>query len=118
MGPQIHILELARALIRRAGLKPDQDILIEFTAPSPGEKLREELSSQGESPAPSEHAKIRTFVNAPVDRAWLEAYMDELRACMAARDLGRLMATISKVVPEYRPSVALEPYSGSLNATT
>src|ERR1035438_8778578 len=44
MGKPIRIADLARQMIELSGLKPDEDIKIEFTGIPPGEKLFEELS--------------------------------------------------------------------------
>lgn len=41
-------------MIRLAGLRPDKDIRIEFTGLRPGEKLFEELLSEGETPTQTE----------------------------------------------------------------
>ena len=43
MGEPIAIVNLARELIERSGLRPGRDIQIEITGPRPGEKIREEL---------------------------------------------------------------------------
>jgi len=53
MGKPIKIAELARQIIRLAGLKPDEDIKIKFTGLRPGEKLFEELFSDSEKLSPS-----------------------------------------------------------------
>jgi len=45
MGEPVRIEDLARRLIRLAGLIPDVDIDVEFTGRRPGEKLSEELSN-------------------------------------------------------------------------
>ena len=43
MGEPIRIVDLAKQMIRLAGLKPDKDIDIKFIGLRPGEKLHEEL---------------------------------------------------------------------------
>jgi len=56
MGEQVFIDDLARRLIRLAGLIPDVDIAIEYTGVRPGEKL-EEVLARGPVEVTS-HAKI------------------------------------------------------------
>ena len=46
MGDPIKIDDLARRLIRLAGLTPGKDVMIEYTGIRPGEKLAEVLSNQ------------------------------------------------------------------------
>src|SRR6185503_19691424 len=43
MGKPVKIIELARQMIRLAGLRPDVDVAIAYTGLRPGEKLYEEL---------------------------------------------------------------------------
>ena len=47
MGEPVNIEDLARRLIRLAGLTPGKDIEIDYTGRRPGEKLTEVLSSNG-----------------------------------------------------------------------
>ena len=58
MGEPVRILDLARDLIRLSGLRPDEDIKIEFTGIRPGEKTFEELTYDEETTVRTAHEKI------------------------------------------------------------
>jgi FlaA1/EpsC-like NDP-sugar epimerase len=58
MGKPVKIIDLAKTMIRLAGLIPYQDIKIEFTGLRPGEKLFEELLNDNENTMPTHHEKI------------------------------------------------------------
>src|SRR6185437_1513643 len=61
MGEDVKIDDLARNMIRLAGLEPGTDVNIVYTGLRPGEKLVEELRLQGEGLAPTSHEKIRVL---------------------------------------------------------
>ncbi|UKT63268.1 polysaccharide biosynthesis protein [Pedobacter mucosus] len=58
MGKSVKIVELAKKMIRLAGLIPNQDIKIQYTGLRPGEKLFEELLNDNENTLPTHHHKI------------------------------------------------------------
>lgn len=58
MGEPVHILDLAKDVIRLSGLTEGIDIDIKFTGLAPGEKLHEELFLASEHPVRSKHEKI------------------------------------------------------------
>jgi len=58
MGKSVKIVELAKKMIRLAGLQPNKDIEIEYTGLRPGEKLFEELLNDNENSMPTHHEKI------------------------------------------------------------
>lgn len=58
MGEPLNICEIARTMMLFAGLRPNEDVRIEFTGLKHGEKLSEELWDEGEQPSPTESDRI------------------------------------------------------------
>jgi FlaA1/EpsC-like NDP-sugar epimerase len=104
MGEPVRIVDLARNLILLSGLRPDEDIKIEFTGMRPGEKLYEELAHTGEEVRPTYHDKIMIFANNHRDDSLL-GRIKLLRHHCAARDLPALIIQFKDLVPDYNPSI-------------
>ena len=94
-------------MILLSGLKPDEDIKIEFTGMRPGEKLYEELSTLLEDTAPTAHEKIRIYVGNGMPAGDMLAWLDCLREICETRDAGRLVVTLKEIVLDYSPSTHL-----------
>ncbi len=105
MGKPMRILDLAMELVRRNGLRPNDDIEIRFTGIRPGEKLYEELACDNEQTRPTSHPKIRVWQLPPAD---IDEVMEGLAllqkaAQCSARDA---IAALMRCVPEYQPDRA------------
>ena len=108
MGEPVRVVDLARNMIRLAGLIPDEDIEIQFTGLRPGEKLFEELITDGEHIRPTHHEKIKIFHGPGVSPETTETWMRELFSLLAVRNEAGVVRHICKIVPEYRPSQHME----------
>jgi FlaA1/EpsC-like NDP-sugar epimerase len=104
MGEPVRIVDLARNVIRLAGLVPDVDILISFTGLRSGEKLFEELIAVGENVAPTYHKKIKIFTGPPADRGVVEEWIAKMKRVIAQDDAPGVVDLLSEMVPEYTPS--------------
>ncbi|HUH84184.1 MAG TPA: nucleoside-diphosphate sugar epimerase/dehydratase [Stellaceae bacterium] len=101
MGEPIKIVDLARQMIRLAGLKPDKDIKIAYIGLRPGEKLSEELFHANEPLLPTEAAGIRLAAPRIIDYAMLSRALDELAEHARERREERVMGLLKTLVPEY-----------------
>jgi FlaA1/EpsC-like NDP-sugar epimerase len=104
MGDPVKIVDLARNLILLSGLRPGQDIKIEFTGVRPGEKLYEELNTQFEDTEPTAHEKVRIFVGNGMPEADMRTWLNCLREICETRDAGRLVVALKEIVLDYSPS--------------
>jgi FlaA1/EpsC-like NDP-sugar epimerase len=103
MGSPVRILDLARELIQRNGLRPHDDIEIRFCGVRPGEKLNEELAGDGEQTRPTMHPKIRVWQLPPADPRQVTRGLEILADAVGGSNEDAVVA-LRRCVPEYRPA--------------
>ncbi|HWG55310.1 MAG TPA: polysaccharide biosynthesis protein, partial [Gaiellaceae bacterium] len=118
MGEPVRILDLAHQMIRLSGKEPERDIAIEIVGARPGEKLHEELWTEDEQVAPSEHPAILRVSRHGIDEGWLDAELRELERLVAEGDtlglVGRLAAMVRE--PKRRNGAQAAPAAGAAEA--
>ncbi len=108
MGEAIRIQNLARQMIRLAGLEPDVDIKIEFVGLRPGEKLTEELLHHSESLVESGQQGILLAAPRTADAKLLAQAIDRLESDALAGHTDAVREALRRLVPEYQPSSTLQ----------
>jgi len=102
MGSPVKIADLAKKMIRLYGLVPNIDVAITYSGLRPGEKLYEELLTDGENTVKTYHEKIMI---AKVREVEMEAISTDLN--LLAKDVedsideSRLVSRMKSIVPEY-----------------
>lgn len=109
MGVPVRIADMAADLIRLAGFEPDKDIEITFTGLREGEKLYEELITDGEGILRTEHDKIMVLgccdqKAMATGREQFAADLQDLEKAADAYDHVQIRAILRRMVPEYVPA--------------
>jgi FlaA1/EpsC-like NDP-sugar epimerase len=103
MGTPMKIVDMARDLIRRSGFKPDVDIEIKFTGLRLGEKLHEELITEGEGIVRTPYDKIFVLKGDTCDLNWLNQKIEELIRLANEQDAPGIKSKLKEILPEYQP---------------
>ncbi len=114
MGKPVRIVELARQMIRLAGLRPDKDVHISFTGLRPGEKLFEELFHGQEPPLPTGHPGLLIAAPRTVDLMAVGGALDRLVALCRNGDTAAALALIESLVPEFSRAASAEIVSATI----
>ena len=109
MGEPVKIVDLARRMIRLAGLRPEEDVEIRFTGLRPGEKLFEELFHGQEPPQPTAFPGLLVAVPRTTDAAEMGRAIDEIAALAAAGSRQEALARLGRLVPEFEHETAAKP---------
>ena len=108
MGEPVRILDLARDMITLSGLKPYEDVDIVFTGLRPGEKLFEELETDGENVERTRHPKILIGKIAAYPTTILEDGLRRLERLVKDGDALRLRTFLNEFLPEARLALSVE----------
>lgn len=103
MGTPIKIDDMARDLIRFSGFEPDVDIHIEYIGLRPGEKLHEELITEGEGIIPTSHEKILVLRCVDCNLDLIAKDIDNLAKLAAQRDIDSIKDRLHAAIPGYQP---------------
>ena len=101
MGKPVRIEDLARQMIRLAGMVPGEDVAIVFTGMRPGEKMHEELVYDDETLAPTAREGINVAVGRPAAFDDLRQRLAELAEQAADGDADESVAQLARIVPEF-----------------
>ena len=102
MGHPVRIADLAKNMIRLAGLVPGKDIEITYTGLRPGEKLYEELLNQKETTLPTSNQKILV---AKVREYDFDVVTEQIQALINEAQRGKVFPVVKKmkkIVPEFK----------------
>jgi FlaA1/EpsC-like NDP-sugar epimerase len=116
MGEPVKIVDLARTMIRLAGLDeitdeyPGGDIAIEFNGLRPGEKLYEELLI-GNATMDTGHQQILRATEDALPDDVLSAALEDISAAVDAGDCARIMSLLQTHVHEYEPANGLVDFT-------
>lgn len=105
MGTPVRIIDMARDLIRLSGFEPDIDIPIEFIGLRPGEKLHEELITEGEGVVPTSHEKIMVLRGKSEDQECLNGSIDEMAKLSYNQESDKIRIRLQEIVKEYQPQL-------------
>jgi len=114
MGEPIRIVDLARTMIVMSGLTektpqhPDGDIAIEFVGLFPGEKLNEELLTDGKV-FPSDHPRILRMKENALHPGILNTYITFLMTACDTYDRAMIESMVKAIVTEYTPQYRPAP---------
>jgi FlaA1/EpsC-like NDP-sugar epimerase len=102
MGEPVKIADLAKKMIRLYGLIPNIDISITYSGLRPGEKLYEELLTDGENTMKTYHEKIMIAKVRAVDFESVCNCMDSLYGMVEFQeDESVIVSKIKEFVPEF-----------------
>lgn len=102
MGKSVKIVELAKKMIRLAGLVPNEDIKISYSGLRPGEKLFEELLNDNENTMPTHHEKIMIGQVREYDFNDVQEQLSKLLKYALTDHVTKVVQQMKVIVPEFK----------------
>ena len=102
MGESVKIADLAKRMVKLAGLTLDEDIKIEYTGLRPGEKLYEEVLSNAENTEATDHDRIRVAKVREYNYDDAVKVADELEGLARAVEIPAMVRLMKRTVPEFK----------------
>jgi FlaA1/EpsC-like NDP-sugar epimerase len=111
-GKPLRIVDLAKQLMKQAGIAGEDEIPVVITGLRPGDKMTEEFISKRESVDALDsmnRRRLRLIKGPQPADAEFDSAMEALQKGVTRRDLGSVLDGLRRLVPEYQPSdVVLE----------
>lgn len=101
MGEPVRIVDVARQMIRLAGLEPEKDVAISIVGLRPGEKLYEELFDAAEQRLPASVPGVMAAVFRPIEIERLLRAFEDLGEAARLGEEERIRAVIARIIPGY-----------------
>ncbi len=102
MGESVKIDNLARRMCTLAGLEVGKDIEIVYTGLRPGEKLYEEVLSDGENTLPTSHQRIHIAKVREYDYICISEIIDKLEILSRTVETDKMVLLMKETVTEYK----------------
>lgn len=102
MGEPVKIVDMAKKMIKLAGLELDRDIKIVFTGLRPGEKLYEELLASAEETIPTHHEKISIARVRSYKYQEIAEQIEELLTINKLQIKENTVFKMKEIVPEFK----------------
>jgi FlaA1/EpsC-like NDP-sugar epimerase len=111
MGIPVKIAQMAEELVRLSGKEPGKDVEIIFTGLREGEKLYEELITEGEGIVATKYEKILVLRSNDWNgknsqgefSRWLDESLQDLYRDARTHDAHSIKAKLLEILPEYVP---------------
>jgi FlaA1/EpsC-like NDP-sugar epimerase len=106
LGEPVLVRAVAEYLIAEASIS--RELAISFTQLRPGDKMCEALLSGGESYTTSPGSPLRSVAGPSFPAQTLDQILEKLQQACRERSLRRLLAAVTRAVPEYQPSTVIK----------